>query len=77
MPTAWAVQKRAGWGEVPRLGVSGGTKTRRVRRRRKRLPWASMDRELMPTRAGLMEQEWPKQNVASGISGLLTGKQTR
>ena len=31
----------------------------------------------MATRAGLKEQEQPKQNMASNIAGILTGKQTK
>ena len=62
-------QRFLGW------GLGGGTM--RNRKKKTRSLWSSMNHKPMATRAGLKEQEQPKQNMASNIVGILTGKQTK
>jgi hypothetical protein len=69
MPTAWAGQKRGqSEGSLPWGRRQAGSRKRREEERKKS-PWGRW-----MVRAGLSEQEWPRQNMASDISELLTGE---
>ena len=68
MSTAWAGQRRGAEGRFPGLGSQAGTMMRERGGRQ------VGGLELMAMRAFLWEWEWPRQNMASDILGILTGK---
>lgn len=69
-----------GWTEETGERFSGlGSQAGTMRRmgKKKEIACASVECEHMALRAGLMEEERPRQSMANDILGLLTGKQTK